>query len=79
VDDLAAVMELDNGMWDTLGVRFAGSAAATAILQRVGLNVLAPINASAVVSRDAAGGSNGLGIDVRMVRAARSSALSISL
>ena len=74
-------MELDNGMWDTLGVRFAGSAAATAILQRVGLNVLAPINASAVVSRDAAGGSNGLGIDVRMVRAAlgRSSALSISL
>ena len=65
IDNMAAVMELDNGVWDTVGVRFSGSAAATAILKRVG-RTLAGIGASAVVSRDANDGSNGLGIDVRM-------------
>ena len=39
---------------------------AAEILARVGKNALSPINASAIVRRDATVGSNGLGIDVRM-------------
>jgi len=42
-------MELDNGIWDTDGIRFSGSDAAAEILARVAENSLAPINASAIV------------------------------
>ena len=59
-------MELDNGIWDTDGIRFSGSDEAAEILARVGKNALSPINASAILRRDATEGSNGLGIDVRM-------------
>lgn len=51
-DDAAnfvSVMELDNGIWDTEGIRFSGSDEAAEILARVGKNSLAPINASAIV------------------------------
>lgn len=43
------------------GIRFSGSDAAAEILGRVGQNSLAPINASAIVRRDATEGGNGLG------------------
>ena len=44
-----SVMELDNGIWDTDGIRFSGTDEAAEILARVGKNSLAPINASAIV------------------------------
>ena len=46
--DYVSVMELDNGIWDTNGIRFSGSDEAAEILARVGKNSLAPINASAI-------------------------------
>jgi hypothetical protein len=59
------VMELDNGIWRTQGIRLAASAETAAIMERVGQS-LGQIDADKVVIRDINAGSNGLGIDVRM-------------
>ena len=62
-------MELDNGIWQTQGIRLAGSAETIAIMSRVGQS-LEPIGASAVALRDVnpatCNCSNGLGIDVNL-------------
>jgi hypothetical protein len=62
-------MELDNGIWQTQGIRLAASADTIAIMSRVGQS-LEPIGASAIALRDVnpatCNCSNGLGIDVNL-------------
>jgi hypothetical protein len=62
------VMELDNGVWNTLGIRLAASAETIAIMTRVAQS-LEPIGTTAIALRDVdpatCNCSNGLGIDVK--------------
>ena len=63
------VMELDNGVWQTLGIRLAASAETVAIMSRVA-EALEPVGASSIALRDVdpatCNCSNGLGIDVNL-------------
>ena len=60
VEEHSLVLELDNGIWRTEGIRLSGCLEAASIMQAVGTN-LASINASEIVIRDPYGGDNGLG------------------
>ena len=63
------VMELDNGVWQTQGIRLAASAETIAIMTRVA-QALEPVGANAIALRDVnpatCNCSNGLGIDVNL-------------